>query len=163
MPRTSSFICCPRSTSKNSIVSVRAPRPRSSSTIMPRTSVRCRREGGASTPSERGAGRELAVELVLDRLRHGEGELPGSSDLDGFAIGRVAAFARGRVLHLELPEPVEAHFLALGGSLRDRREDKVDRLAGIRLGRARLAGEGLGELTIIHSNGPSWQWKSLTA
>src|SRR3546814_3967130 len=56
---------------------------------------------------------QSAVELVLDRLCGGEGQLLRRGDLNCRASGRIAAFASGAFLYLELAKAIERDFVAL--------------------------------------------------
>src|SRR3546814_13029124 len=79
---------------------------------------------------------QSAVELVLDRLCGGEGQLLRRGDLNCRASGRIAAFASGAFLYLELAKAIERDFVALGRRICDSSEHCVDNLAGVGSGLA---------------------------
>ncbi|VXC53365.1 hypothetical protein SPHINGOAX6_20244 [Sphingomonas sp. AX6] len=94
--------------------------------------------------------KDLAVQLVLDRLGGAEAQLLRCGDLNGRAGRGVAAFAGRAVLDLELAEAVQRHFFALRGGIGDRRENGIDDLAGVGFGQAMIVGNNVGEIGIIH-------------
>src|SRR3546814_8794751 len=83
---------------------------------------------------------QSAVELVLDRLCGGEGQLLRRGDLNCRASGRIAAFASGAFLYLELAKAIERDFVALGRRTGDSSEHCVDNLTGVGLGQAPAIG-----------------------
>src|SRR3546814_18891614 len=92
---------------------------------------------------------QSAVELVLDRLCGGEGQLLRRGDLNCRASGRIAAFASGAFLSLELAKAIERDCVALGPRIGDSSEHCVDNLAGVGLGQAIARGNDVGATIIV--------------
>src|SRR3546814_3634374 len=80
----------------------------------------------------------------------GEGQLLRRGDLNCRASGRIAAFASGAFLYLELAKAIERDFVALGRRIGDSSEHCVDNLAGVGLGQAMASGNDVGEIIIVH-------------
>src|SRR3546814_9839162 len=76
--------------------------------------------------------------------------LPVCLDGQGLASGRVPAFPCGAVLDLELAEPVERNFLALGRSLAYPCEHRIDNLARVSLGDPLFGGDLFGKISVVH-------------
>jgi hypothetical protein len=69
--------------------------------------------------------------VLLQRARRREFRGVARGDLDRFAVGWVAAAARGAVNRAELAEAGERDFAAAGELLGDRLEYSVDRVLGL--------------------------------
>ncbi|ASC06836.1 hypothetical protein S101468_02634 [Acetobacter pasteurianus subsp. pasteurianus] len=90
------------------------------------------------------------VQAVLERLGGREGQLALSRDLDGRTRGRVAAFAGGDFLDLELAEVRQGDFITgLGGS-GHRFDQSVQHLAGIGLARVGGGGDMIDQIGNLH-------------
>src|SRR3546814_2479087 len=79
--------------------------------------------------------------------------LPVCLDGHGLASGWVPAFPCGAVLDFELAEPVERNFLALGRSLANPCEHRIDNLARVSLGDRLFGGELFGKISVVHGIG----------
>nr|AJW29190.1 hypothetical protein plasmid201_002 [Sphingomonas sp. NS2] len=58
--------------------------------------------GDGAPPRPTAPTQKSAVQLIFDRLGRREGQLLGRGDLDGFPVGRIAAFTSRAVLDLEV-------------------------------------------------------------